>query len=305
MIGSFVRYASNQFGFRNEGKRGMRFADPIELGKAENSKERFREVICDPLNLAIEKVPQAGFVDNNGLVTLHNGNKVPISGEHSYYGEFSDLLIFNRGVHEPLEEYCFQRLLKVLPTEKPNMLELGAYWAHYSMWLKRRFPSASVTMVEPESKNLEAGRSNFETNGLEGRFINELVGNGHFVVDDFMEKERADKLTILHSDIQGFEEEMLAGARKSLSEMKIDYVFVSTHGEEVHRRCIELLGTAGYVVEVDSEPLQHTTSYDGFLFASSIKVDRVFEGFTPLGRIEILNTSPKQVARYLTQATGD
>jgi hypothetical protein len=75
---------------------------------------RFREVISDPLNLLIERVPHAGMVEAND-VYLHNGLRVPVAGEGAYYGPFSHLLVINRGVHEPLEEYVFQELLKTLP----------------------------------------------------------------------------------------------------------------------------------------------------------------------------------------------
>jgi hypothetical protein len=40
--------------------------------------------------------------------------------------------VLNRGVHEPLEEFVFQEVLKRLP-EACAMIELGAYWGHYSM----------------------------------------------------------------------------------------------------------------------------------------------------------------------------
>jgi len=89
---------------------------------------RFREIVSDPINLLIERVPDAGIVEG-GLVVLHNGNRVPFSGAGAYYEGFSDILVINRGVHEPLEEFVFQELLKALP-ERPSMIELGAYWAH-------------------------------------------------------------------------------------------------------------------------------------------------------------------------------
>src|SRR5215470_628978 len=101
---------------------------------------RFREVISDPLNLLIERVPQAGIIERNE-VYLHNGNRVPVSGAGVYYGPFSQLLVINRGVHEPLEEYVFQEVLKNLPAS-PLMIELGSYWAHYSMWLKKKRSNA-------------------------------------------------------------------------------------------------------------------------------------------------------------------
>ena len=70
---------------------------------ADDTLGRFREVISDPLNLLIERVPLAGIVHDNE-VYLHNGNRVPVSGSGAYCGPFSQLLIVNRGVHEPLEE---------------------------------------------------------------------------------------------------------------------------------------------------------------------------------------------------------
>ena len=95
---------------------------------------RFREILSDPLNLLIRRVPHAGLVDGN-LVYLHNGLHVPWAGPNAYYGRFSLIFVLNRGVHEPLEEFVFQEVIDRLPSA-PRMLELGAYWGHYSMWLK-------------------------------------------------------------------------------------------------------------------------------------------------------------------------
>ena len=64
---------------------------------------RFREVISDPLNLLIDRVPMAG-VQTGDDVYLHNGITVPAFGAGAYYGGFSQLLIVNRGGHEPVEE---------------------------------------------------------------------------------------------------------------------------------------------------------------------------------------------------------
>lgn len=56
----------------------------------------------------------AGQVEE-GLVYLHNGHRVPVAGKYAYYDDFSNILVINRGVHEPLEEFCFQEILKRLP----------------------------------------------------------------------------------------------------------------------------------------------------------------------------------------------
>ena len=144
---------------------------------------RFREVISDPLNLLIARVPKAGIVEGNE-VYLHNGNRVPLSGAGAYYGAFSQILVINRGVHEPLEEYVFQEAIKSLPAS-PLMIELGAYWAHYSMWLKKVRPTATTIMVEPDPANLAAGRANFSRNGFEGEFIQATVAAGQWTLDSF------------------------------------------------------------------------------------------------------------------------
>jgi hypothetical protein len=49
---------------------------------------RFREIISDPVNLLVERIPAAGFVQDND-VFLHNGNRVPLVGDAAYYGAFS------------------------------------------------------------------------------------------------------------------------------------------------------------------------------------------------------------------------
>ncbi len=266
--------------------------------KADNFNERFREIISDPLNLLIERAPLAGTLDADGLLYLHNGLRVAVNGDLAYYGDFSRILLLNRGVHEPLEEYVFQEVLRRLP-EAPVMLELGAYWAHYSMWLKSRRPQANAVMVEPESRNLAAGAHNFANNGLEGEFIQDMVGNGHFSVDEFFRERQLPKLDILHSDIQGYEVEMLTDCRESLDRRAIDFVFVSTHSQALHAEVRHLLEAAGYRIELSSDYEFETTSHDGLIFASSPDVQAVFGNFNPLSRLQIATASPRDLVESL------
>ena len=162
---------------------------------------RFREVISDPLNMLIARVPMAGVMELNE-VYLHNGNRVPVTGPAAYYGPFSQLLIVNRGVHEPLEEFVFQEVVSRLG-ETPTMIELGAYWAHYSMWLKKVRPNSTVTMIEPDPNCLAAGQANFATNGFEGEFIQAQVGTGLWELDSHVRTRGINHIDILHADIQG------------------------------------------------------------------------------------------------------
>jgi Methyltransferase FkbM domain len=271
----------------------------MDKAAPDNVLGRFREVVADPTNLLIERGPNSGFSFDN-FVILHNGMQVPMDGPYSYYGVFNQLLIVNRGVHEPLEEFIFQQLLKRIGP-KPMMLELGAYWGHYSMWLKSRRPNARVVLVEPEEVNLEAGRRNFAHNKLQGEFIRAFVGKGHFAVDDFFERMKVEKLDILHSDIQGFEVEMLTEAKINLGKHKIDYVFVSTHGQDIHANCTKIMKSHGYRVEASSDFEFESTSYDGFLFATSPKVKPLFDNLVPFRRCDIEKSTPEELMQQLNK----
>jgi hypothetical protein len=258
---------------------------------------RFREVISDPLNLLIERVPMAGFTDGDQVI-LHNGLRVPVAGPGAYYGPFSQLLVINRGVHEPLEEFVFQEVLKRLP-DAPSMIELGAYWGHYSMWLKKEWPKGEVILVEPDAGCLKAGQDNFARNGFKGEFIKAFVGTGKFEIDDFFRNRKIKKLDILHTDIQGFEVEMLHGAQDVLKRRRVHYLFISTHSQQIHGEIVGQLRNLGYRVEISSDFDVQTTSFDGFVFASSPDVDPVFEQISILGREEIAQRRPADILRSL------
>lgn len=280
-------------------------ANAATLGKACAHIERFREIVSDPLNLLIRRVPSAGFLNDGGCVFLHNGNIVPLRGKFSYYSGFSDILIINRGVHEPLEEFCFQEVLSRLDSKRPIMLELGAYWSHYSMWLKLRHPEACCYMVEPDPIGLECGKHNFRLNGYEGTFINEGVGASGFQVDQFTASRTLGEIDILHADIQGAEVEMLRGGHRFLSHHGAKYIFISTHSTDLHLEVIAQLKQYGYRIEISSDVLNETTSLDGFVFASAPNSPAMFAGFYPIGRLEIAGASTSQILKYLNSVNLD
>jgi hypothetical protein len=275
------------------------YGNPATLDKASIVIERYREIISDPLNLFIGKVPQAGYVDSDRCVILHNGHRVAVEGDLAYYKDFSDILILNRGVHEPLEEYCFQETLKKIKSGSPKMIELGAYWAHYSMWFMQNFPNAQCVMVEPDEKNLRCGQNNFRINNYSGDFIRSFVGSNAFELDAFSTERKMDRLDILHSDIQGYEVEMLRGATNFLREKRADYVFISTHSQKLHAQVGDILAGHGYRIEISADFDNQSTSLDGFILASSPNVAPVFAGFVPLGRLDIATAGPEQLVAYL------
>jgi FkbM family methyltransferase len=156
-------------------------------------------------------------------------------------------------------------------------------------------------MVEPELHNLQVGIQNFKRNGLTGEFIQAFVGKGQFEIDSYLKKQEIPKIDILHSDIQGYEIEMLESGADSLASRKINYLFISTHTQELHQRTIGLLEKYGYRIEISSDCDHGTTSFDGLVFACSPSVNPIFKDFAPLKRVQIAEARPELLINYLSK----
>jgi hypothetical protein len=278
-------------------------ADKKSLGKAKNRIERFREIVSDPLNLLVERVPEAGYINKNMEVTLHNGIIVPITGRLAYCGGFADILALNRGVHEPLEEYCFQELIRLSPKtgKEQIMIELGAYWGHYSMWFKKFVKNSRCILVEPNTRNLQAGKHNFSRNNLDAEFIKAFVSEQDFTIDGYIASKAIKNIHLLHADIQGYELDMLKKSQIALSKNKINYLMISTHGSEIHSKCLEEISRHQYDIEVTSEPNYHSTSHDGFIFARKYGCRPIIGHERTLGRTEIAKSSCEKLLHYLNE----
>lgn len=226
-------------------------------------------------NKKITHVKDAGEVRSDHQV-MHNGLKITL-GSYYDYGN-TVLLSENKGVHEPQEEYVFQEVLKHMPTDAV-MLELGSYWAFYSMWFARDVKQAKCYMVEPDPHKMNFGKLNFRLNNLRGTFqlgfIDEHVDLKPRIptlnVDYLMKKHNIPFIHILHSDIQGYEYKMLKGATDAFKNNKIGYVFISTHSNQLHEQCKEYLTQNTFDI-VCSANLDESYSWDGLLVAKSKQI---------------------------------
>jgi hypothetical protein len=248
---------------------------PASLLDRVNTEWRMRidDVIACPDNTEIPRHPDAGRIDGD-MITMHNGIRIKAL---SYYDKrIMNMLVENKGVHEPQEERAFAVVLPLLP-EKPVSLEMGAYWSFYSLWLKSVRPGASCHMVEPEQSNMLSGQMNFAVNGFDGTFTNAFVGGKDLrppdstptiSVDGYCAEKNINHLHILHSDIQGFESEMLDGARNMFSGRKVDHVFISTHSSELHADCMRKLEGYGYQILCSVDGAE-SYSGDGLIVACS------------------------------------
>src|SRR5260221_1037589 len=217
----------------------------------------------------IERVPAAGSIVGDVQI-MHNGIKVHVG---SYYGDGNTLLLYrNKGVHEPQEERAFNQIINYIPDDGV-MLELGAFWGFYSMTFQQKVIQGKSFAIEPDRHALLSGKNNFKLNRLTGKFFNyfisDSISDGNvptITVTEFLQRNKIEYLNILHSDIQGFELKMLAGADAYLKTGKIGYVFISTHSNELHQSCKSLLMQWGYVILCDAD-LNETYSWDGLIVA--------------------------------------
>lgn len=238
---------------------------------------RTREAIECSDNEHIPRVANAGMIEGNNQV-LHNGIKVQLG---SYYGYgYTNLLQQNKGVHEPQEERVFQEVLKFMP-EGATMIELGSFWAFYSMWFQQKVKAAVSYMLEPEYLNLIKGKTNFKLNGFRGTFVQAFAGQNPDVndgqpptiaIDNFLHQNKIEKLNILHSDIQGEELNMLKSCVHSLQSGAIDFLFISTHTDDLHVRCADFLRGYGYEI-IASANVSESFSVDGVLVAKRKGID--------------------------------
>ena len=237
--------------------------------------ERLDQVLMSPANQNLLRCDGAGTI-SNGIILMHNGVRVAAL---SYYGGgMIHLLQNNRGSHEPEEELIFEQVVRSLG-ESPVMLELGAYWGFYSLSLLNHKPKAKCILVEPNQKNLIAGKVNFRINQRKGIFINAYAGEKidnfpesvlPFYVDEFLETNSIKDLDILHSDIQGAEALMLHSASNTLKNKRVGFVFISTHWDLMHTECRKIIKDHGYEIRCDILP-SLSYSYDGLIFASRYK----------------------------------
>jgi FkbM family methyltransferase len=236
--------------------------------------------------------PDAGVCgrdEHGSYQVMHNGLRVVRGG---YHGDWMEEIIRRlRGVHEPQEEVVFHHALGRMPPGA-TMIELGGFWAWYSLWFRSAVADARNFVVEPDPANIGVGRANFARNGWSADFTQASVGatseaSVPFVcesdgatrgipqigLDAFLAERGIERVDLLHADIQGAETAMLEGARKSMAEGRIRLIFVSTHHHSIsgdpltHQRTLAVLREAGARILVEHS-VAESFSGDGLVVAS-------------------------------------
>ena len=123
----------------------------------------------------IPKVESAGTVleEPEGSVQLmHNGLRIFVD---SHYGSYNTEIIRRlHGHHEPQEERAFFEVLRTI-RHGGTIMELGSFWAYYSLWFLTVVPESKAILVEPLESSLHAGQKNFELNQRKGVFVRAAI----------------------------------------------------------------------------------------------------------------------------------
>ncbi len=246
----------------------------------------------------LPRVPNAGEVidhPSGRVQVMHNGVLVE---EGCYYGTItSEIIRCLLGIHEPQEEVAFatilNRLAESLPLNRPpTMIELGSFWAYYSLWFLNEFPDGTSICLEPDTHHLQVGQRNFAINNRTGTFINAAIGAGGGSVSGFVTEtnpnpvdlpshdldsllltcglEHAD---ILLSDIQGGEVPLLLGASERLRSGAVRFLVVSTHDLSItgsattHQQVLDILLWSGAHI-IAEHTISESFSGDGLIVAS-------------------------------------
>lgn len=251
----------------------------------------------------IPKITDAGSIRKyrgQKVQIMHNGLKVKSGG---YFGDWMSEIILNlKGHHEPQEEKVFYEVLRRL--DKPGaMIELGAFWAYYSLWYKLKFPNSLVISCEPDPLNIDIGKNNAELNDLDINFIQSAAGsadnkrvvfrpdssdyNGDVdtivrTVDGISKEYKIKELSLLHIDVQGSELDALNGAIDMIKSKSVRFLFVSTHHysisgvPSIHLDCIDwIIKQDGYIITEHN--VTESYSGDGLIVASFNEKDKDFK----------------------------
>jgi len=248
----------------------------------------------------IPKVADAGQIRDEGglrVQVMHNGLKVLAGG---YYGAWMSQVIRGlRGHHEPQEELVYSHLLQYVRHDS-LMVELGSFWAYYTLWYLREIPGSRALCVEPDPMYIEVGKRNAMLNavGQRIRFVEAWVGGddceNHVAPCESTGEARAlpcvnmggvlriaeaSPIELLHIDTQGVELAFIRSMESSVREGRVRFLIASTHHSSIsgspatHDDCLRELERMGAII-LTEHSVQESFSGDGLIACSFLPSDR-------------------------------
>ncbi len=191
------------------------------------------------------------------------------------------------GTYEPRQTQAFVEQIR----PGSVVFDIGAHVGYYTLLSQKLVGAAGeVVAFEPEIRNFRFLSDHVLTNGLSGVSMHQLAvgarrghstfrlgsgsGTGHLIaeapaalsdsvvsvvaVDEFVAEEKIQP-THMKIDVEGFEVEVLRGARNTLETLR-PTLFLSTHGPRIHSACCQLLRLIGYqLAPLSGDDLENCT----------------------------------------------
>lgn len=248
----------------------------------------------------IPKVLDAGQIKETSegpVQIMHNGLQVVAGGYHGSW--MAHIIRSLRGHHEPQEELLFNSLLR-FSRHDSLIVELGAFWAYYTLWYLKEIPGARAICIEPDPANLAVGMRNAALNNLSNRilFKNAWVGGASHEkhtaaiestndsitlprvnMDGVLSLANGHVIEILHMDVQGAELPFLESMQKAVTDDLVRFLVVSTHHSSIsgskttHSDCVDTIRRIGGTI-LEEHDVQESFSGDGLIVASFFPQDR-------------------------------
>lgn len=208
-----------------------------------------------------------------GLIMLDNAGCYP--GGKSL-GSHKDMYIE--------EKELFEECLSNVHSKAPVMIEIGSYWALWSLLFRKKFPTGRNILIELFKELMEVGVQNFELNGFtdrvhayhggicleESRTFKYVMGRPDKGEElDLMEivnENNIDVIDMLHCDIQGSEMLFLETYSNLFNEKVVKNIVIGTHSPSLHDNVLKFLRQKDYDIVQDFPML----SSDGHIYAKAI-----------------------------------
>lgn len=189
-----------------------------------------------------------------------------------------------RNVHEAEEEDIFVELIAKLPLHGVY-INIGSAIGYYVILTKKMRPDIRIIAIEPLELHREYFVENIKLNGLAvsdfeimDYAISAINGEVYFLANGYgsmIDRESKQSfapaigkkiqshtldaileqtgyvIDLCQMDVQGTEVDILYGSVDSFKAGKIKSFLIGTHGENVHQKCIDILVSANYSINVD------------------------------------------------------
>lgn len=241
------------------------------FGPSKTALRRIEVIKSSTDNLYLNRVHNAGTVEGS-IAIAANGLKLTKSSLKSLF----NLRLFrqNKGVLEPQHERAFAEVMKS-QGPSPFVLDIGSRHGFYAAWGKLARPGARCVFITPERRDMAIAQKNFELNRMPLQAMRAYVGlNGGrtvegievLTIDEITKKLRADYVAVMVADIEGYELELLHGAKPLMVDRVLDYILLSTHSESLHKECHKFLEELRYTFVANVAPSQ-AYGNDGLILA--------------------------------------